>query len=66
MYRTGTFQIRGSESSNELFEVKQELIERLESTGVPFSKDSFRHATSVHLADLGQDVELENWPWFLA
>ncbi|MHC3378195.1 transcription factor [Haloarcula sp. H-GB5] len=59
IYRTGTFQIRGTASPEDLHEAADRLVEYLKKKQVPISNPTFDHKTSVFLSDLGQQVDLE-------
>jgi transcription initiation factor TFIID TATA-box-binding protein len=59
LYRTGTFQIRGTENREALFEAKEDLLNALREIGVKFGEVSFRQNNAVYLADLETDIQLE-------
>ena len=59
LYRTGTFQIRGTESREALFEAKGDLLDALRKIGVEFDEVSFRQNNAVYLADFETDIQLE-------
>jgi transcription initiation factor TFIID TATA-box-binding protein len=58
MYRTGAFQIRGSESEEQLYAAAERLREVLDSVGVTVPEYEFSHATSVFMDDIGREVNL--------
>jgi transcription initiation factor TFIID TATA-box-binding protein len=59
LYRTGTFQIRGTPSRETLFEAKESLLSALQEIGVEFGEVPFRQNNSVYLADFGTEIHLE-------
>lgn len=59
LYRTGTFQIRGTESKKALFEAKEELLAALRAIGLPFEESTFDQNNTVYLDDLETEVQLE-------
>lgn len=59
LYRTGTFQIRGTPSREALFEAKEDLLSALRGIGVEFDDFSFRQNNSVYLADFETEIQLE-------
>lgn len=59
LYRTGTFQIRGTPSQEALFEAKKDLLNALREIGVGFNEVPFRQNNAVYLADFGTKIQLE-------
>ena len=59
LYRTGTFQIRGTPSREALFEAKEDLLSALREIGVEFGEVPFRQNNSVYLADFETEIQLE-------
>ncbi|WP_336328322.1 TATA-box-binding protein C [Halovenus sp. HT40] len=59
LYRTGTFQIRGTSSRESLFEAKEDLLSALREIGVEFDEVSFRQNNSVYLTDFEAEIRLE-------
>ncbi|MXR40070.1 transcription factor [Halobaculum sp. WSA2] len=59
LYRTGSFQIRGTESREALFEAKEDLLDALQEIGVEFDEVPFRQNNAVYLADFGTEIQLE-------
>ncbi|USZ77572.1 TATA-box-binding protein C [Halorussus vallis] len=59
LYRTGTYQIRGTDSRDSLFQANQGLLDALKSIGVNFSDPSFEQKNAVYLEDLETSVQLE-------
>lgn len=58
VYRTGTFQIRGAKSKEELEAAEDVFIDVLDEIGVDVPEYEFEHVTSVFIEDLDQDVNL--------
>lgn len=58
VYRTGTFQIRGAKSEQELETAEDDFVNLLDEIGVDVSEYEFEHVTSVFMTDIGQDVNL--------
>jgi transcription initiation factor TFIID TATA-box-binding protein len=59
LYRTGTYQIRGTDSRDSLLQANEELLDALKSIGVDFSDPSFEQKNAVYLEDLKTSVQLE-------
>ena len=59
LYRTGTFQIRGTPSREALFEAKEDLLSSLREIGLEFDEVPFRQNNSVYLADFDTEIQLE-------
>lgn len=59
LYRTGTFQIRGTESREELFTEKDKFISELAAIGVSVIDPEFEQKNAVYLDDLNQELQLE-------
>jgi transcription initiation factor TFIID TATA-box-binding protein len=58
IYRTGTFQIRGAKTTNQLQDAKRFLLDLLNEIDLDFSHYEFEHITSVFVADLRENVNL--------
>lgn len=59
LYRTGTFQIRGTSSRESLFEAKDDLLNALREIGLEFDEVPFRQNNAVYLADFETEIQLE-------
>jgi transcription initiation factor TFIID TATA-box-binding protein len=59
LYRTGTFQIRGTETREDLFEAKDKLIEALQEIGLELDDVDFLQNNAVFLEDFETEVQLE-------
>jgi transcription initiation factor TFIID TATA-box-binding protein len=59
IYRTGGFQVRGTEDGDALFKVKDELLNTLEEIGLDLSEVMFEQVNAVFLSDLNQNLNLE-------
>ncbi|WP_283102231.1 transcription factor [Haloplanus halobius] len=59
LYRTGSYQIRGTESRQHLFDANKELLSALRGIGLEIPDTAFDHKNSVYLEDLETTVELE-------
>lgn len=59
LYRTGTFQIRGTPNRETLFEAKEDLLNALREIGVEFDEVPFRQNNAVYLANFGTEIQLE-------
>jgi transcription initiation factor TFIID TATA-box-binding protein len=59
IYRTGSFQIRGSETKIRLREAADRFRDVLSEIGVDIPDYKFSHVTSVFMEDLGREVNLE-------
>ena len=59
LYRTGTFQIRGTETREDLFEAKDKLIEALQQIGLELDEVKFHQNNAVFLEDFETKVQLE-------
>ena len=59
LYRTGTFQIRGTESSEDLFRARDRLIGALSDIGLDLEEVSFEQNNAVYLEDFETEIELE-------
>ena len=59
LYRTGTFQIRGAETEDDLSDSADRFQDVLSHVGVEVPDYEFDHVTSVFMEDFDQDVNLE-------
>ncbi|WP_423998311.1 transcription factor [Halorubrum trapanicum] len=59
LYRTGTYQIRGTDSRDTLYKANMELLDALESIGVELMDSSFEQNNAVYLEDFGTTIQLE-------
>jgi transcription initiation factor TFIID TATA-box-binding protein len=59
LYRTGSFQIRGTKTKTDLKEAESRLRTLLSDVGVEMPDYEFRHVTSVFVGTLDTDVNLE-------
>ena len=59
IYRTGGFQVRGTEDRDDLYKIKDELLSTLEKIGLETSETTFEQKNAVFLGDLNQDLNLE-------
>lgn len=59
LYRTGSFQIRGAKTKNDLEKAESQFQTMLSDIGVEIPDYEFRHATSVFVESFGFDVNLE-------
>jgi transcription initiation factor TFIID TATA-box-binding protein len=59
LYRTGTFQIRGTQNEQNLSDAADRFREVLSEMGVEVPNYEFSHVTSVFLEELSQEVNLE-------
>ena len=59
LYRTGTFQIRGTESRDDLFNAKDQLLDALNQIGLGLEDVPFRQNNAVFLEDFGTEIHLE-------
>jgi len=59
LYRTGTFQIRGTESSEALFTAEDRFVSKLAAIDVPVNDPVFKQKNAVYLDDLDQNLRLE-------
>ena len=59
IYRTGTFQIRGAKTEEELATAERLFREALDSLDVEVNDYEFEHVTSVFMESLGHGVDLE-------
>lgn len=59
LYRTGAYQIRGSETREGLFEANERLLDALRSIGVKLGEHSFGQKNAVYLEDLEMEIPLE-------
>lgn len=57
-YRTGTFQVRGATSEDELATAEDTFIDVLDEIGVDVPEYEFGHVTFVSMDDLKRDVNL--------
>ena len=60
LYRTGTYQIRGTDSRETLFEANEDLLDALRSVGVEFSNPDFEQNNAVFLENFDTDIQLES------
>jgi len=58
VYRTGTFQVRGAASEDELAAAEDTFLDVLDEIGVDVPEYEFEHVTSVFMTDLERDVNL--------
>jgi len=58
VYRTGTFQIRGAKSEQELEAAEDTFLDVLDQIGVDVPEYEFEHVTTVFIDDLERDVNL--------
>jgi len=58
LYRTGTYQIRGTDSRETLFEANEDLLDALRAVGVEFSEPDFDQNNVVYLEDFETDIQL--------
>ena len=59
LYRTGTFQIRGTETREDLFKSKDKLFEALQKIGLELDDVDFHQNNAVFLEDFNSDIHLE-------
>lgn len=59
LYRTGGYQIRGTDSRELLFEANERLLQALQSIGVEFSDTGFHQNNAVFLESFDTSVQLE-------
>jgi transcription initiation factor TFIID TATA-box-binding protein len=59
LYRTGAYQIRGTDSRDTLFDANETLLDALEAIGVEFTAPSFEQKNAVYLEDFETTVQLE-------
>jgi transcription initiation factor TFIID TATA-box-binding protein len=59
LYRTGSYQIRGTDSRETLFEANENLLDALRAVGVEFSEPEFDQNNAVYLEDFEADIQLE-------
>jgi len=59
LYRTGGYQIRGTDSREELFEANDRLLQTLKSIGVEFNERRFHQNNAVFLENFDTSVQLE-------
>jgi len=59
LYRTGGYQIRGTDSRETLFEANDRLLQALKSIGVEFSETGFHQNNAVFLENFDTSVQLE-------
>lgn len=59
LYRTGAYQIRGTDSRETLFEANEDLLDALRAIGVEFTDLSFEQKNAVYLEDFDSTVQLE-------
>ncbi len=59
LYRTGGYQIRGTDSREALFEANDRLLQALKSIGVEFSETGFHQNNAVFLENFDTSVQLE-------
>jgi transcription initiation factor TFIID TATA-box-binding protein len=59
LYRTGSYQIRGTNSRNTLFDANKTLLNALEAIGVDFTDPSFEQKNAVYLEDFNTNIQLE-------
>lgn len=59
LYRTGAYQIRGTDSRSGLFQANNDLLNALRQIGVGLSNPSFEQKNAVYLEDLDTTIQLE-------
>lgn len=59
LYRTGSYQIRGTKDRAALFEANEEFLQTIESIGLTPGCGSFSQKNAVYLIDFEQEVILE-------
>lgn len=59
LYRTGGYQIRGTDSRESLFTANNRLLQALRSIGIEFSETGFHQNNAVFLENLDTTVQLE-------
>jgi len=59
LYQTGTFQIRGPDTRESLFEAKDNLLSALEGIGLDLEEVSFEQQNAVFLEDFETEIQLE-------
>lgn len=59
LYQTGTFQIRGPDTQESLFEAKDDLLGALEGIGLDLEEVSFEQQNAVFLEDFEIEIQLE-------
>ena len=59
LYRTGSYQIRGTKDRATLFEANERLQQHLDSIGLDIKSDIFTQNNAVYLVDFKQEVVLE-------
>lgn len=59
LYRTGTFQIRGTGSRESLFQANDDLLNALERIGLDLNEVSFEQNNAVFLEDFETEIQLE-------
>jgi transcription initiation factor TFIID TATA-box-binding protein len=59
IYRTGSFQIRGAETEEDLVSAEERFREALNELEIEVDNYQFEHVTSVFMETLNQKVELE-------
>lgn len=60
LYRTGAYQIRGTDSRENLIEANEDLLDALRAIGVEFTDPSFEQNNTVYLEDFDTTVQLES------
>ena len=59
VFRTGSFQIRGAKTEEDLTVAEERFQDVISEIGVEVNDYEFRHATSVFMEDLSREVNLE-------
>ena len=59
LYRTGPYQIRGTNSRDTLFDANKMLLNALETIGVDLTNPSFEQKNAVYLEDFETTIQLE-------
>jgi len=59
LYRTGTFQIRGTETREALFKARDQLLQALQQIGLELDEVDFHRNNAVFLEDFNSDIQLE-------
>ena len=59
LYRTGGYQIRGTDSKESLFEANDSLLQALNSIGIEFADPTFHQKNAVFLENFDTNIQLE-------
>ena len=60
LYRTGSYQIRGTDSRESLFDANERLLDALKAIDVDITDPSFEHKNTVFLEDFETSIDLES------